>query len=366
MNEDNTAPSPPTPLARWLTLAVDQDASDLHLVVGHPPVLRVHGALQPLAEPELDTAPLEDLLLPACPPLFVDRLRRDKNLDFSLSLSIHGRPQRFRANYFFSGQHLGACFRVIPATIPDFAWAGFPGELADRLTGLRNGLVLVSGVTGSGKTTTLAMLINQLNQAGGYRIITVEEPIEYLFPPVPTSIVTQREVGVDVDTFADGLKYGLRQDPDVMLVGEIRDRETAQIALSAAETGHLVLSTLHTRDAKGAISRFVDLFPQQVQHEVRAQLAMGLRAVVAQHLLPNAQLGRKRHLALEVMFTNSPIASAIRFGKLESIDNCILTGRAAGMLTLDESVRRLLVAGKIDRPTAEYFVTDTTVLDRRR
>ena len=145
---------------------------------------------------------------------------------------------------------------------PDLEWANFPAELADRLTSFRNGLILVSGVTGSGKTTTLAMLINKLNLAGGCRIITIEEPIEYLFPRVPTSIVTQREVGVDVGSFADGLKYGLRQDPDVILVGEIRDRDTAQIALSAAETGHLVLSTLHTRDAKGAISRFVDLFPQ--------------------------------------------------------------------------------------------------------
>jgi twitching motility protein PilT len=366
MNADDPVSLASTSLTQWLALAVDREASDLHLVVGHPPILRVHGVLQTLAESELDKDRLEALLLPACPPLFAERLQRDKNLDFSLSLAIHGQAQRFRANYFFSGQHLGACFRVIPASIPDFAWAGFPRELADRLTSLRNGLILVSGVTGSGKTTTLAMLVNKLNQAGGYRIITVEEPIEYLFPRVPTSIVTQREVGVDVSTFADGLKYGLRQDPDVMLVGEIRDRETAQIALSAAETGHLVLSTLHTRDAKGAISRLVDLFPQQVQHEIRAQLAMGLRAVVSQHLLPSAQPGTKRHLALEVMFNNSPIASAIRFAKLESIDNSILTGRAAGMVTLDESVRRLLVAGKIDRQTAEHFVNDSTWLDRRK
>lgn len=366
MNEDNAHRLAATPLAQWLTQAVDREASDLHLVAGHPPIVRVHGALQPLEESALDNDRLEAFLLPACPALLVPRLRRDKNLDFALSLPLHGQPQRFRANYFFGGQHLGACFRVIPGVIPDYAWAGFPRELADRLTSLRNGLVLVSGVAGSGKTTTLAMLINQLNQAGGARIITVEEPIEYLFPRVPASLVTQREVGVDVDTFADGLKYGLRQDPDVLLVGEIRDRETAQMALSAAETGHLVLSTLHTRDAKGAISRFVDLFPQQVQHEIRAQLALGLRAVVSQHLLPSAQPGAKRQLALEVLFTNAPIASAIRFAKLESIDTCILTGRAAGMVTLDESVRRLLLAGKIDRQTAEHFVSDTAALDRRR
>ena len=239
-----------------------------------------------LSEPDLGKEQLEKLLPAACPPPFDERFRNEKNTDFSLEITIANIRQRFRANYFFNGQNMGACFRVIPSTIPDFQWAHFPAELADRLTGFRNGLILVSGVTGSGKTTTLAMLINKFNLAGGNRIITIEEPIEYIFPRVPTSIVTQREVGVDVSTFADGLKYGLRQDPDVILVGEIRDRDTAQIALSAAETGHLVLSTLHTRDAKGAISRFVDLFPQTVQHEVRAQLAMGLRAVVSQHLLP--------------------------------------------------------------------------------
>jgi twitching motility protein PilT len=356
----------PEPLRQWLTLAVDREASDLHLVVGHPPVLRVHGVLYPLDEPELEAQRLEALLLPACPSPYAERFKHEKNTDFSLSVTLDTQPQRFRANYFFNGQHIGACFRVIPSQIPDFKWASFPEELAERLTSLRNGLILVSGVTGSGKTTTLAMLINKLNLAGGYRIITIEEPIEYLFPRVPRSVVTQREVGVDVSTFADGLKYGLRQDPDVMLVGEIRDRETAQIALSAAETGHLVLSTLHTRDAKGAISRIVDLFPQMVQHEIRSQLAMGLRSVISQHLLPSAQAGTMRHLALEVMFNNSPIASAIRFSKLESIDNCILTGRAAGMITLDESVRRLLLANKIDRQTAEHFVSDITVLDRRR
>src|SRR5581483_1071344 len=159
---------------------------------------------------------------------------------------------------------------------------------------------------------TLAIIVNLLNQAGGYRIITVEEPVEYLFPREPNSVVTQREVGSDVLTFADGLKYGLRQDPDVILVGEIRDRETAQMALSAAETGHLVFTTLHTRDAKGAITRFADLFAQDVQRDIRSQLAMSLRAVVSQRLLPGATRGAKRQLALEVLWNTHPVASAIR------------------------------------------------------
>jgi twitching motility protein PilT len=261
-----------------------------------------------------------------------------------------------------SGQQMGACFRVIPSAIPDFHWAGFPEELAQRLSHYRNGLVLICGVVGSGKTTSLAMLINLLNNEGGYRIITVEQPVEYLFPRVSGSVVTQREVGLDVHTFADGLKYAVRQDPDVILVGEIRDRETAQMALSAAETGHLVFSTLHTRDAKGAISRYADLFPQSDQRDVRSQLSLSLRAVISQHLLPNVRRGEKRVLALEIMFNNAPVASAIRSGRIESIDNVVLTSRAEGMLTLDEAIKRLLHEGRISRETAERFVTSPTRL----
>jgi twitching motility protein PilT len=177
-------------------------------------------------------------------------------------------------------------------------------------------------------------------------------------------VLTQREVGGDVLTFADGLKYGLRQDPDVILVGEIRDRETAQMALSAAETGHLVFSTLHTRDAKGAISRYADLFPQDVQGEIRAQLAMSLRTVVSQRLLPGVERGAKRHLAIEVLFNTNPIASAIRTGKLESIDNYLVTHRDDGMVSFDESVRQLLRAGKITREIAEQNVREVSLLNR--
>lgn len=339
--------------------AVDLGASDLHIIAGHPPVVRLHGELQELRSRALDATTIESLLVPLAPSHALDRFRAELNVDFALEMERAGGRQRYRANYFFSGEQMGACFRVIPEAIPEFQWAGFPRDLAERLAHFRNGLVLISGVAGSGKTTTLAMVINLLNQEGGYRIITVEEPIEYLFPKNPGSLVTQREVGLDVLTFADGLKYALRQDPDVILVGEIRDRETAQMALSAAETGHLVLSTLHTRDAKGAISRYADLFPQDSQREIRSQLSLSLRAVLSQHLLPSVRPGEKRVLALEVMFNNSPIASAIRFGKIESIDNNILTGRGEGMLTLDESVRRLLKDGRITRETAEHYVSST-------
>jgi twitching motility protein PilT len=351
---------PEAPLSDWLARAVHWQASDLHVVSGYPPVLRVHGELRELDGEVIDGAGAAALLAPLAPPHAMARFQAERNADFALEFTLDGKPQRFRVNYFSSGQQMGACFRLIPAVIPDFAWAGFPEGLARQLVHFRNGLVLVCGVVGSGKTTSLAMLVNLLNKQGGYRIVTVEEPVEYRFPRMPGSVVTQREVGLDVHTFADGLKYALRQDPDVILVGEIRDRQTAQMALSAAETGHLVLSTLHTRDAKGAISRYADLFPQGDQREVRAQLALSLRAVVSQYLLPSAREGEKRVLAMEILLNNTAIAGALRAGKIEAIDNIILTSRAEGMLTLDESIRQRLKEGSISRETAERFVSPGT------
>ncbi len=359
MNEPPLTPTCPAGLRGWLEQAADAGASDVHVVVNHPPVFRVHGELHSMDTTALDGDQARRQLLPLCPAHALRRFEADKNVDFAFELTRDGQTYRFRANYFWNGQQIGACFRVIPTAIPDFAWAGFPEELAHRLANFRNGLVLFSGVAGSGKTTSLAMIVNLLNRQKGHRIITIEEPVEYLFPSIAGSVVTQREVGMDVHTFADGLKYALRQDPDVILVGEIRDRDTAQMALSAAETGHLVFSTLHTRDAKGAISRYADLFPQSVQREIRSQLSFSLQAVISQHLLPSSFPGEKRVLALEIMFNNAPIASAIRFGKTESIDTAILTGRSEGMLTLDESIKRLLNEGEIRRETAERFVSST-------
>lgn len=352
----------------WLDKAVEVGASDLHIVAGHKPTLRLHGELSEISADICTAEFVKAGLTRLCDPEKFELFERDRNIDFALQRMHKNERRRFRANYFVTGPSIGACFRVIPEQIPEFEWSGFPWDVAERLAHFRNGLVLITGVTGAGKTTTLAMIINMLNREGGYRIITAEDPIEYVFPKHPNSIVTQREVGQDIQSFADGLKYGLRQDPDVILVGEIRDQETAQMALSAAETGHLVFSTLHTRDAKGAVSRFTDLFRPATQPEVRAQLAMALRAVVSQHLLPGTSAG-KRQLALEIMINNNPIASAIRMGKLESIDTGIVTGRADGMVSLDESLRRLAQSGAITRETAERFVTDATILsrpDRRR
>jgi twitching motility protein PilT len=360
----SATPAIPEKLRRWLEWAVQVGASDLHLIVGYPPVIRLNGDLTELPDPAIPPGEMLPLLASVCPPGVVERLREQRNADFSFELPLAGQVGRFRASLFHAARQPGGCFRVIPNAIPDFEWAGFPTALADRLTALRDGLVVVTGATGSGKTTTLAMIVNRLNLRGGCRIITVEEPVEYLFPREVNSVVTQREVGLDVLTFADGLKYGLRQDPDVILVGEIRDRETAQMSLSAAETGHLVFTTLHTRDAKGAITRYADLFAQESQQNVRSQLAMSLRAVVSQRLLPGTERGGRRHLAIEVLWNTHPIASAIRTGKVESIDNYLVTGREEGMVTFDESVRQLFKAGLISRAVAEQNVTDASVLKR--
>lgn len=342
----------------WLNAGVRAEASDLHLVAGRPPVLRVHGGLHELAETPLEAGELAEMLRPLCPAAAAARLQAERHVDFSLTLDIAGESRRFRANLFHSGGELGACFRFIPAEIPTLDWAGFPEDLAHKLAGFRNGLVLITGVAGSGKSTSLAMVVNLINARGGSRIITIEEPVEYLFPPAENSLVTQREVGVDVRTFAEGLVAGLRQDPDVILVGEIRDRETARMALSAAETGHLVFSTLHSRDATGAISRFADLFPQNVQNDVRSQLSFSLRSVISQHLLPSSQVEAKRELALEILFNNAPIAAGIRQGKLESLERNILTGAAEGMRPLQESVKHLLREGRIDEETAAWYLPE--------
>jgi twitching motility protein PilT len=352
----------PDPIRDLLARAVEMGASDLHLIAGYPPVLRVHGDLMELGEPPFDGEELKPMLSALCTGDTLARLNSQKSIDFSFGLVMRGKVTRFRANLFHSSRQLGGCLRVVPSSIPTFDWAGFPQPLAQKLAFERDGLVIMTGATGSGKTTSLAMIVNLINRTGGYRIITVEEPVEYVFPRASNSVVTQREVGRDVLSFADGRKYGLRQDPDVILVGEIRDRDTAQMALSAAETGHLVLTSLHTRDAKGAISRFADLFPQDAQKDVRSQLAFSLRAIVSQRLLPAAQKGEKRLLAIEVLWNTYPIASAIRQGKTESIDNYLLTGRDDGMISFDESVRQLLRSGKITRDVAEKNVHDRTLL----
>ena len=353
-----------TQITGWIERAVATGASDLHLIPGYPAVMRLHGELSELDSHVIGSDLIERLIAEFGPPNLAERFRVEKSADFSFELSRGESVNRFRVNVFYSENHAAACLRIIPPAIPDLEWAGFPESLANRIANLHEGLVILTGMSGSGKTTSLAILVNQFHARGGRRIITVEEPIEYRFPRKGNSVVTQREVGTDVLSFADGLRSGLRQDPDVILVGEIRDRETAQMALSAAETGHLVLTSLHTRDAKGAISRYADFFPQEVQPEIRSQLSIGLRAIICQKLLPDVLPGQKRHLALEILWNTFTIASSIRQNRLETIDNYLLTRREDGMLSFDESIRQLMSDGQITKEVAEQNVRDLSILRR--
>ncbi len=355
-----TPSTPPTDVLALLRGMEAMEASDLHLVAGHAPMYRVHGTLVPTGTTPIAADAVRVMLTAVAPAGAIARLDNATDVDFALSFPATGGQvagPRFRANVFTARGQIGACFRAIPTRLPSFDELGFPRDLAERIAALNSGLVLVTGVTGSGKTTTLAALLALLNQRGGHRILTIEEPIEYVHPPAPGSIVTQREIGDDVASFYDGLRYGLRQDPDVILVGEIRDRDTAQLAISAAETGHLIFSTLHTADAKGAISRLVDLFPPEQHDDIRTQLSLSLQAVIAQHLLPGAQAGR-RVLAMEVMLGSFAVRSAIRAGKTEQLDTAIQSGRKDGMFTLDAHLRQLLDANRISRDTARAHAKD--------
>ena len=357
-----TSAMPSRELLDLLESAVQQGASDVHLVPGYSAAFRVHGQLRMSDAPQLEPTQVRQMVESLVPERSRGALEHSKNLDYSVTLPGGATAARFRASVYLAQGEWCACLRHIPDEIPTLDWLGFPEELAQRLVSHSNGLVVVTGVTGSGKTATLAALVSLLRQDSGRRVLTVEEPIEYLHPLHGGGIVTQREVGRDVDSFADGLKHGLRQDPDVILVGEIRDRETAQMALSAAETGHLILTTLHTRDAKGALTRLVDIFPQEAQDDIRSQLAMSLRSVVCQHLLPSADEREKRALALEVLHVNQQVQVAIRSGKIESLESAIQTGKREGMIALDEDLQRLVKEGRIKPDIARRYAKDPTVI----
>ncbi|MCL2330373.1 MAG: PilT/PilU family type 4a pilus ATPase [Phycisphaerae bacterium] len=344
--------------ATFLTLidaGLAREASDLHLVAGHPPMLRIHGDLLEAGSAVLTSEDTARMIGSFLPTEFASQMNSLRDFDFSLRIQRSGGWVRFRVNVFHGQGTVGACLRFVPATIPSFEWMGIPSDLVRRITQLHSGLVLITGVTGSGKTTTLAGLVEQINQQGNCRIVTIEEPVEYIFEPKANSVITQREVGIDVASFADGLRSSLRQDPDVILCGEIRDIETARMAISAAETGHLVMSTVHTQDAKGAITRLVDIFPADRQQDIRGQLSLSLRAIVCQHLLPSMIAGTKRALALEVLIVNDPARAAIRLNKLENIDTAIQTGRKLGMQSLDDSLASLACNRRISPETAYRY-----------
>ena len=343
-----------------LGLAMEKGASDLHLTVGRPPIFRISGQLYPLDVRPLSDADLRLLLFSILTHNQRSTFELEREIDFALSLD---RDHRFRVNAYFQKGKMAAALRAIPSQIPDPAALGLPGAvlgLGDR----PHGLLLVVGPTGSGKSTTLACLVNRINQSRSCRIITVEDPIEYTHESAVATI-DQREVHADTQSFAAALKYVLRQDPDVILIGEMRDLETIHAAITAAETGHLVLATLHTNDAIQAIDRVIDVFPPYQQPQVRAQLAAALLGVVSQRLLPRAD-GQGRVAAFEVLIANPAIRTLVRDGKMHQAASVMETNLQDGMVTLDRSLVQLYRDNLITREEAmRYVLNPKNLLESR-
>jgi len=334
-------------LVAALREVVLQRASDLHVTVGAPPMVRIDGALTPAgpAEPwghERTLAALSSLLSERQAEIF----KRELELDFAFTISANS---RFRVNFYQQRGSVGAAFRLIPTEIKQLRELGVPEQIGGFST-LPRGLVLVTGPTGSGKSTTLAALIDLVNATRADHIVTVEDPIEFMHTH-KRSIVNQREVGHDTHSFNNALKHVLRQDPDVILIGELRDLETISVALTAAETGHLVFATLHTQDAPQTIDRVIDVFPPHQQDQVRAQLAATLQGVVCQTLVKRAS-GRGRVVATEVLMMTPAIANLIREGKTYQIASAMQAGRGDGMHTMDQHLAELVNVGAITRKAA--------------
>ena len=321
-----------------LERAATEDASDLHVTSGSAPLLRIRGKLAPLDEFEPFTPEVtRDLLYRILSTEQQKQLEIKRQLDFS-----HAVPglARFRVNVYFQRESLGAAFRLIPDEIKSAEELGLPAVLLELSTRPR-GLVLVTGPTGSGKSTTLATMLDEINRTRSQHILTIEDPIEFLHAH-KRCIVNQREIGLDATGFAEGLRAALRQDPDVILVGEMRDLETIATALTAAETGHLVLATLHTQSAPGTVDRIIDVFPAAQQGQIRTQLAASLEGVVTQTLLPSLD-GRGRVPALEILLPDDAVRNLIRQGKVEQIYSVMQTSTSRGMQTKEQSLADLTI-----------------------
>lgn len=333
-----------------LTAAQEKNVSDIHITVGIPPVFRMHGTLQRFGDESITPELSKEIGKALIPEKLWDIFLEKGEMDYSYSLPG---VARFRVNSFQQRGSISHAFRMIPTSIPTIEDLNMPPTLKN-LAEINQGLILVTGPTGSGKSTTLAAMIRHINEKMNKHIITLEDPIEYLHQH-GTSIIDQREVGFDTDSFANGLRAALRQDPDVILVGEMRDLETISTAITAAETGHLVMATLHTSSAASTIERIIDVFPPEQQSQVRTQLGGVLKAVVAQRLLPTAD-NKGRVAATEIMINNTAIANLIRTEKVHQIPNVILTNRSAGMHMMLTTIQSLLTQGKISRQTAQPFL----------
>ena len=329
------------PIERYLTVLWERGGSDLLLTAYSPPLMRIDGELIPIPdEPVLDQDDVEVTVLGVLTDELKIELRANREVDFSFS---YNKVARFRVNCFFQMGALAMSLRMIPLQLPTFEQLGLPPAV-EYFANLPQGLVLVTGPTGSGKSTSLAAIIDYINVHRRCHIITIEDPVEFVHMH-KNSAVSQREVGSDTHTFARALRAALREDPDVILVGEMRDPETVQFALSIAETGHLVFATLHTNDAPQSLDRIVDMFPAERQNQIRQQLGACLAGVIAQRLIP--RVGGGMVAAFELLIANNPVRALVRDGKTHQIRNVLSAGRAEGMCTLETWLNHLIANGMI-------------------
>ena len=334
------------------------DASDLHIQVGLPPMLRIDGSLKPVDEaPILEPSDAEKLIYSILDDDQKEILIKDKEVDFSFSFGNYG---RFRVNAFHERGNLAAALRLIPSKIRTLNDLKMP-KILDDFTLFPRGLVLVTGPTGSGKSTTLAAMVDKINTEQSKHILTIEDPIEYAHHS-KKSIVVQREIHYDTYSFGAALRSSLRQDPDVVLIGEMRDLETIAAAVTIAETGHLVLATLHTNSAAQSIDRMIDVFPPHQQQQIRVQLAGMLQGICSQRLVP--AIGGGRVIAAEILVATGAVRNIIREGKTHQLDAVIQTGAEYGMQSMDRQLIQLLQAGKISYEEAKNVAVDLQELDR--
>jgi twitching motility protein PilT len=343
----------------WLRRMLELKGSDLHLRAGSPPMWRIHGHLAPIPdEPVLDQEQLTRIMRELPSEERWQRFEKTHDLDFAYPM---GDEARFRVNYFCQVRGYGCVLRQIPARVLTLVDLQAPAVLRE-LPHYRNGLVLVTGPTGSGKSTTQAAIIDEINRYYSRHIITIEDPVEFVHQNI-NSIITQREVGVDTPEFAQALKDALREDPDVILVGEMRDLETIALAITLAETGVLIFGTLHTNSAAKTVDRIIDVFPASRQQQVRTMLATSLRAIVAQQLLRRAD-SKGRIAAHEIMISSSAVANIIREGRTEKIQSYIQSGRDQGMITADATLRKYLDQGFINGEEAYMFAQDKVAFEK--
>lgn len=334
-------------------------ASDIHLTVGLPPKFRVNGNLITSEFPVMMPADTLDVLISVMTEKQRAAFEEKGEYDMSFSVPSLG---RYRVNAFKQRGSIAMAFRVVGTDVPSPEVLGVPESVID-LYERKRGLILVTGPTGSGKSTTLAAIIDKINSSRDAHIITLEDPIEYLHPH-KLSMVNQREIGIDSESYANALRAALREDPDVILVGEMRDFETISVAITAAETGHLVLSTLHTNSAASTVDRVIDVFPPHQQQQIRIQFANVLEAVISQQLIPTAD-GMGRVAAFEVMHANHAIRNLIREAKSHQLESVMQTNRKMGMMTMDEAIGQLYIAGKIDREQAIHFAHDPDNMEKK-